>query len=84
MTPVAQSVNINLTFLSGKESKKTIDHSFLACSHHSVMVGAFGFVEDSAKCLIVGLGGGALPSFIQTHLKNVSFDENVVKHFNDI
>ena len=84
MAPVAQSVNINFTFLSGKESKKTIDHSFLACSHHSVMIGAFGFVEDSAKCLIVGLGGGALPSFIQTHLKNVSSDENVVKHFSDI
>ena len=76
-TSLEPPVNTKFIFLSGKESKKTIDHSFLACSHHSVMVGAFGFVDDSAKCLIVGLGGGALPSFIQTHLKNVSFVENI-------
>ena len=59
---------------SKKAPKKCIDKSYLACAHHYLMVGALGSLPDSldpVRCLLVGLGGGALPSFIVDNFKKV-------------
>ena len=65
-----------------KKTKKIVDTSYLACSHHSAMIGSIGFFTDkmkssnsySIKCLIVGLGGGALPSYISSQFPRVVVD----------
>ena len=76
-----------------KKSKKIIDTTYLACSHHSAMIGSLGFFSDemrssdsssNVKCLIVGLGGGALAGYISqkfpyTTLDVVEIDPSIVR-----
>ena len=71
-----------------KKTKKVVDTSYLSCAHHSVMIGSLGFFgEETSKairCLIVGLGGGALPSYISNHflktiIDTVEIDEAIVR-----
>ena len=67
-----------------KKSKKIIDTSYLACAHHSAMIGSLGFFSDKlnsnkdtkkfVKCLIIGLGGGALPGYISHQFPNTVID----------
>ena len=64
-----------------KKSKKIIDTSYLACAHHSVMIGSIGFFYEKlslstskVKCLIVGLGGGALAGYISQQFRNTYID----------
>lgn len=56
-----------------KTGKKVIDPTFLACAHHAIMVGIMGHFlnRDKVKSLIVGLGGGALATFLSTQFKMV-------------
>ena len=75
-----------------KKSKKIIDTSYLACAHHSAMIGSIGFFNDktsscissSVRCLIVGLGGGALAGYISQQFQNtfievVEIDPSIVR-----
>ena len=63
-----------------KKIRKHIDTSYLACAHHSAMIGSLGFFEKQrnptakVKCLIIGLGGGALPSYISNHFSMALVD----------
>ncbi|TRY74390.1 hypothetical protein TCAL_04600 [Tigriopus californicus] len=59
-----------------KKVKKVVDHSYLACAHHSYMVGALGynFSQPEIKVLLVGLGGGALATFIKNNFPKVTLD----------
>ena len=66
-----------------KKSKKIIDTSYLACAHHSAMIGSLGFFSNemcssdhsgNVKCLIVGLGGGALAGYISLKFPNTTLD----------
>lgn len=56
-----------------KKKKWVVDFSYLGCQHHVYMIASqvflsnFGFRPGSnaiTKCLIIGLGGGGLPSFM--------------------
>eukprot|EP00095_Tigriopus_kingsejongensis_P006509 maker-scaffold172_size289735-snap-gene-0.15 protein:Tk06509 transcript:maker-scaffold172_size289735-snap-gene-0.15-mRNA-1 annotation:"methyltransferase-like protein 13 isoform x1" len=60
----------------GKKPKKVVDQSYLACAHHSFMVGALGekLAQPKIKCLLVGLGGGALAMFIKNGFPQVDLD----------
>ncbi|KAK3593719.1 hypothetical protein CHS0354_013617 [Potamilus streckersoni] len=69
-----------------------VDKSYLSCSHHSAMVTGLAMVESddfkkligsSMHVILVGLGGGGLPSFIhqyfpQIHIDVVDIDHTVV------
>ena len=76
------------TVKAKKKTKKVIDTSYLSCAHHSVMIGCLGFFGEETsqeiRCLIVGLGGGALPSYIskyfpRTIIDTVEIDEAIVR-----
>ena len=75
-----------------KKSKKIIDTSYLACAHHSAMIGSLGFFSDkmnsssstNIRCLIVGLGGGALAGYISQQFPSsildvVELDPSIVR-----
>ena len=57
---------------SNKKKKKAVDTSYLACKYLALMAGSVGdFVkenrrdnEDPVRCLLIGLGGGPLASFL--------------------
>jgi hypothetical protein len=61
---------------SNKKKRKVVDTSYLACKYLALMAGAMGDYLDSpdARCLIVGLGGGALASFMAANFKQVTVD----------
>ena len=58
----------------GQKKKKIVDKTYLACAHHSVMIGSLGFFLNSkdTKCLLIGLGGGGLATYITTHFEKVN------------
>ena len=64
---------------TGKKGKSLIpDPRSLASEHHTVIVSCLGFLatksvssSNPVKVLIIGLGGGSLPRFIDHHLTNV-------------
>ena len=64
---------------TGKKGKSFIpDPKSLASEHHMVFVSCLGFLATKSispsnplKVLVVGLGGGSLPRFIDQHLSNV-------------
>ena len=68
---------------SSKKKRKVVDHDFLACEHHSLMISALGkyleegtFADKSVSkinCLLVGLGGGALAMHLVKHFPKVSY-----------
>ena len=57
---------------SNKKKKKVVDTSYLACKYLALMAGSVGdFIsenrrdnDDPVRCLLIGLGGGALASFL--------------------
>ena len=72
--------------LSRKKKSRTnltctkLDHSRLVFDYHNVMVASLGFLpglntshglKQHVKVLLIGLGGGALPTFINKYLYNV-------------
>ena len=69
-----------------KKNKKIVDRTYLACAHHSVMIGSLGFFLTNQKtsCLLIGLGGGGLPTYISAHfdkvkLKVVEIDGAIIR-----
>ena len=58
----------------GQKKKKIVDKTYLACAHHSVMIGSLGFFLNSKEinCLLIGLGGGGLATYITTHFEKVN------------
>ena len=68
------------------KKKKDVDKSYLSCAHHSVMIGSLGFFLNfkESQCLIIGLGGGGLATYINTHFEKVhvtaiEIDEAIVR-----
>ena len=67
------------SMVTGKKGKSLIpDPKSLASEHHMVFVSCLGFLATKSispsnplKVLVVGLGGGSLPRFIDQHLSNV-------------
>ncbi len=52
-----------------------VDPSYLACAHHSLMVGAVGlFPTDKVRILLVGLGGGGLAMYLTQHIRRAHVD----------
>ena len=63
-----------------------MDHDYLACEHHAFMIASIGtYLEKSAadqavqnpdatiiRCLLIGLGGGALAMHIVKHFPTVT------------
>ena len=56
---------------SNKKKKKVVDTSYLACKYLALMAGSVGdFISENSRengpvrCLLIGLGGGALASFL--------------------
>ena len=51
-----------------------IDDNYLACSHHSLMIASTGLYaeQENVKALLIGLGGGALASYMTNKFKNVT------------
>ena len=49
-----------------------MDKTYLACAHHSVMIGACGFFMDQKEiqCLLIGLGGGGLATYMTNNFEN--------------
>ena len=60
--------------IKGQKKKKIVDKTYLACAHHSVMIGSLGFFLNSKEinCLLIGLGGGGLATYITTHFEKVN------------
>ena len=68
------------------KKKKQVDKTYLACAHHSVMIGSLGFFPSDQEnhCLLIGLGGGGLSTYITTHfdkvkLSVVEIDEAIIR-----
>ena len=63
---------------SNKKKKKVVDTSYLACKYLALMAGSVGdFIkenrrdnDDPVRCLLIGLGGGALASFLSKNFGN--------------
>ena len=57
---------------SNKKKKKVVDTSYLACKYLTLMAGSVGDYikenrrdnDDPVRCLLIGLGGGPLASFL--------------------
>ncbi|KAL4223238.1 Methyltransferase-like protein 13 [Mactra antiquata] len=76
----------------GKQLYVTVDKSYLACQHHISMVAGLAWVQSeqfstligsSMSILVLGLGGGGLPTFIhqvfpQITLNVVDIDPDIV------
>ena len=69
-----------------QKSKKIVDKTYLACAHHSVMIGACGFFMDQKEiqCLLVGLGGGGLATYMTNNFEKVKLtvveiDEAIIR-----
>jgi spermidine synthase len=69
-----------------QKSKKIVDKTYLACTHHSVMIGACGFFMDQKEiqCLLVGLGGGGLATYMTNNFEKVKLtvveiDEAIIR-----
>lgn len=67
----------------GKQSSLVVDKSYLACQHHVAMVTGMAFVQSdnfeillncSMFVLLVGLGGGGLPTYIHQFFPEVCLD----------
>ena len=56
-----------------QKKKKIVDKSYLACAHHAVMIGSLGFFLKlkHVHCLLIGLGGGGLATYINNHFEKV-------------
>ena len=74
---------------TGKKGKSLVpDPRSLASEHHMVIVSCLGFLATKSvspsnplKMLIIGLGGGSLPKFIDQHLINVGTIHTRSKHW---
>ncbi|XP_052790204.1 eEF1A lysine and N-terminal methyltransferase-like [Mya arenaria] len=76
----------------GRQSSIVVDKSYLACQHHVAMVAGMSCVqsgrltdllEGDMSVLLIGLGGGGLPTYIhqyfpQVHLDVVDIDPEMV------
>ena len=71
-----------------QKSKKIVDKTYLACAHHSVMIGACGFFMDQKEeiqCLLIGLGGGGLATYMTNNFEKlvkltvVEIDEAIIR-----
>lgn len=69
-----------------QKKKKYVDKRYLACAHHSVMIGSLGFFLASKEnnCLIVGLGGGGLATYLTTFFEKakisvVEIDDAIIR-----
>lgn len=67
----------------GKGKKTVIDKSYLACQHHVSMVTGLSMIQHSdfktlldgeMMVLLVGLGGGGLPTYIHENFPHVHLD----------
>lgn len=68
----------------GKSSPQTsdhcIDHGYLACQHHRVIVTGLAWIDgiltpgEVKRSLIVGLGGGGLAMFLHQYFKQLSIE----------
>ena len=57
--------NLKTVKVKNKKTKRVVDLSQLASTYHGIMIGALGLhLSAPARVLVVGLGGGSLPSFI--------------------
>ena len=68
----------------GKKTILTIDHSVLACKHHEIIICGLVLLRQqlskSCNLLLVGLGGGCLPNYIQNNITNkIEFHIDVVE-----
>lgn len=61
-------------------SSPRVDHGYLACQHHRVIVTGLAWIEgfcttgENKKSLIVGLGGGGLAMFLYQYFKQLSIE----------
>lgn len=61
-------------------SSSRVDHGYLACQHHRVIVTGLAWIEgfcttdEKRKGLIVGLGGGGLAMFLHQYFKKLSVE----------
>ena len=69
-----------------QKKKKIVDKTYLACAHHSVMIGSLGFFLNlkETNCLLIGLGGGGLATYVNAHfnkvkMKVVEIDDAIVR-----
>ncbi|XP_023224128.1 methyltransferase-like protein 13 [Centruroides sculpturatus] len=67
---------------------KNIDFNYLSCQHHIYMFSGLSFlssqITEKIRVLMVGLGGGLLPMFMTSHIKQiyidvVELDEEILK-----
>lgn len=67
----------------GRQSTQVIDKSYLACQHHVAMVAGLACVQcddfpsvlaSKMSVLLVGLGGGGLPTYIHTYYPHIKLD----------
>merc|ERR1719418_456956 len=57
--------NLKTVKVKNKKTKRVVDLSQLASTYHGIMIGALGLhLSAPARVLVVGLGGGSLPTFI--------------------
>ncbi|XP_060602078.1 eEF1A lysine and N-terminal methyltransferase-like [Ruditapes philippinarum] len=67
----------------GKQLSNVVDKSYLACQHHVAMVAGLACVQcddfssllvSGLSVLLVGLGGGGLPTYIHTYYPEIEID----------
>ncbi|KAK2559373.1 eEF1A lysine and N-terminal methyltransferase [Acropora cervicornis] len=65
---------------SPQASDHCIDHGYLACQHHRVIITGLAWIEgiltpgEEKRSLIVGLGGGGLAMFLHQYFKQLSIE----------
>lgn len=70
---------------NSKKRRKEVDNKNLASTYHGVMVGSLGlFLSSPARVLVIGLGGGSLPTYIHstfplTNVHVVELDPAIVR-----
>ncbi|KAL7638286.1 UNVERIFIED_CONTAM: hypothetical protein RMT77_010850 [Armadillidium vulgare] len=62
----------------------TLDYTYLVCAHHLIMLTAYEITPKDGSTLLIGLGGGALATFIHKYFPKISIivvdiDEEIVK-----
>ncbi|KAH3791689.1 hypothetical protein DPMN_145178 [Dreissena polymorpha] len=65
----------------GRQTVMVVDKSYLACQHHLTMVAGLSCVaslptllDDQLSVLLIGLGGGGLPSFMHQFFTKVNIE----------
>lgn len=63
------------------KAKQTVDLSYLQCSHHGIMSAGLSLLHDfkermeaGPSVLVIGLGGGGLPSFLRKQFPTLKID----------